>query len=75
MILVQPSKNNPAPLLPTVGEVLHLYELTRNDHHAYGENLLVVGLRGDIPETDAGHAGHGEVQCGYVHSFSRWPVY
>jgi len=57
------------------GREFYTWELTRNDHHANGENFLVVGLRGDIPETDAGHARHGEVKCGHVHGLSRWPVY
>lgn len=49
--------------------------LTRNDHHAYGEDLLIVGLRGNVSETDAGHTRHGEVQRSHVHGLSRGTVH
>ena len=38
-----------------------------DDHHADREGFLVVSLRGDVPEPDGGHAGHGEVECRHVH--------
>lgn len=40
---------------------------TGDNHHADGEDLLVVGLRGDVPEPHRGHAGHREVERGDVH--------
>ena len=40
---------------------------TSNDHHADGEDLLVVRLGGDVAKADAGHAGHRKVQRGNVH--------
>lgn len=36
--------------------------LTSNHHHGHGKDLLYVCRRGDVPEADAGQAGHGEVQ-------------
>ena len=42
-------------------------QLTSDNHHAGGEDLLVVGFSGDVAEPDAGHARHGEVQRRHVH--------
>ena len=47
--------------------------LTCDDHHADGEDLLVVGLGGHVAEADAGHARHGEVERGDVHGLPGGP--
>ena len=36
-------------------------------HHAQSERLLAVGVGSHVPEPDAGHAGHGEVERRDVH--------
>lgn len=48
--------------------------LTSDDHHAGGEYFLVVRFGGDVAETDAGHAGHGEVEGRDVHGLAGRPV-
>lgn len=48
--------------------------LTRDDHHAYRKDFLVVSLRCDVSESDASHTRHGEVQRGNVHGLPWWPV-
>jgi len=40
--------------------------LTSDHHHGHGEDLLDVRVGRDVPEADAGQAGHGEVQRGDV---------
>lgn len=45
-----------------------------HDHHADGEYLLVVRLRGDVAEAHAGHARHGVVQRRHVHGLAARAV-
>jgi len=43
--------------------------LTAKDHHADGEDLLILGERGHVTEPDARHTGQREVQrCGVRHA-------
>ena len=48
---------------------------TCDDHHADGEDLLVVSLGGDVAKADGGHARHGVVQRRHVHRFSARPAH
>ena len=47
--------------------------LTCHNHHEDGEYLLVVGLRGDVPEANARHARHRVVERRHVHGLPRGP--
>ena len=49
-------------------------EQRRHDHHAQGERLLRVGVRGYVAEPDGGHAGHGEVERRHVHGPGVWSI-
>lgn len=48
--------------------------LTSYNHHANGEDLLIVRLSSDIPESHRCHARHREIQGRYVHGPSRRPA-
>lgn len=48
--------------------------LTSYDHHADCEDLLVVGLSGDVAEADTGHARHGKVKRRDVHGLPGRPI-
>ncbi len=50
------------------------FVFTCDDHHAYGEDLLVVGLGGQVAEAHARHARHGVVQGRHVHGLARGPA-
>ena len=54
-------------LLFTRDSVALVDPLTGNDHHADGEDLLVVRLSRHVAEAHRGHAGHGVVEGRHVH--------
>lgn len=56
------------------GENDRLFLLTSYDHHADGENLLVVSFGGDVAEADTGHARHGKVKRRDVHGLPGRPI-
>lgn len=47
---------------------------TCDDHHAYGEDLLIVCLCCHVAEPHRRHAGHGKVEGGHVHGLLARPI-
>ena len=43
--------------------------LTSHDHHANGEDFLIVRFGCNVTESHRGHASHGVIQCRDVHGF------
>lgn len=44
------------------------------DHHADGEDLLIIRLRRHVTKPHRGHASHGEVECCHIHSLPGWSI-
>ena len=73
--MLSKNKNKPPGfILARQNEWIPSINFTCYNHHAYGEDLLIVGFGGDVTESHRGHAGHGVIKGRHVHSLTTWPV-